>query len=318
MAKRRSSRRPPKNVVPPVVLGPSQPAPAAEEKKPRRLTEFAIHLVKSAGDFALQHVWQLVGGAIVASLILPLWLYIKGGKASWLHPWFKYAAAFVAGWVSLSMVLIVLSIIQRRRRLSAERVAKNAPFVSNEKGFLDHIKNQKRGWKEFNSTLRDLPKLIADFGKIARQASRRIDFSNRVLGAHGANFVHGVARRTGKKLNKRSAILEQMLERLDSVSALLLESNLGYVRWFTPNTPELRQKFENDRNGMVSMLDTTREVIPVIEGFRTQQASLRGLSQDLNTAVNRMEHATTNLINFLRNVERDSQQVINEISAKLD
>ena len=147
MAKRRKSTKritqPAPTSVP--VSVPSEPIATG------RIRQLAGRAVDSAIDAALDHVWTVAGGALVTSAPA-VWLFIMSGQAPWSYPLAKYAAAFVGGWLSLTLLIALLASI-RARRLRALEQAKTLKFVSQEKGYLDHLVNQKRGFKEYNSTL---------------------------------------------------------------------------------------------------------------------------------------------------------------------
>jgi hypothetical protein len=324
MAKRRHSQAPKKRATPSTSLPTVAPTvmPTLPESKPiakgriRRVVErIGSSLIDSAVDRAFG-LFLLGVFAIVTPIAIAIWLYVKSGRATWVYPYLYFALGCAFMCLVLIAAASVLFYVQARRRKALER-SKNRQFVSHEKGFLDHIVNQKKGFKDFNSTLIAMGKEIADVGKTTSRATKRIGLAKRFLGLRAANIIHRIASNTAAKMNKHSAKMEERLTKLQETTDLLIESNVGYLNWFTPETDEQLNQLSRDRQSLVTLHEITAGALVSIEGFRDSQNSIRGMSQEMNTAINRMVHVTTGVIAFMHKADEHWEELIEIMDRKL-
>jgi putative transposon-encoded protein len=272
-------------------------------------------LADSAIDAALGYVWPAVGGAVVTAAVT-VWLFVKSGQAQWIYPLAKYAAAFSGGWLSLTLLILLLTFI-KSRRLKALEQAKNLKFVSKEKGFLDHLINRDKAQSEFNLIIFALSKEVANIGKTTSKESAKIDKAKRNLGDRAYVAVHKIAAKTAAKLNRHSETMEQDLTEFERITDSLIESSIGYLTWFTPDTPEKVGELSQYKSTLNALLTVTQTSVDSMEGFRDSQNSLRGISQELNTAINRLVHVTEGVIAVMNKAENLWQALIKMIDTKL-
>jgi hypothetical protein len=111
--------------------------------------------------------------------------------------------------------------------------------------------------------------------------------------------------------------MQSYLGKLEETSNLLIESITGYTSWFPVDTPESAQILLANKAGIEKMLAVIRTSIGSTEGFRDSQQGLYGVSQRLNTAVNRMVSVSDGVVSFLRDSVDRWDQVIELMNDKL-
>lgn len=297
---------------------PPQPPPSAplvttttDTPTRRDVRRIAKHLASSAVEAALQYIWVVVGGAVLTT-VTAVWLAITSG-----NPLVTHLAAYAAGW--FSVVLLILFLAWRKsRRLEALEQAKNLKFVSQEKGFLDHAVNKDKAFKQFTATTLDMANEIAKIGNATSKATARIEIAKRFSGERAAKALHRIASQTAAKLSKHSINMEQQLARFDKATDLLVESTVGFYKWFTPNTEQDKQQLINDRAGLNTLIEATRSSVVSTEGFRDSQNSLKGISQELNTTINRLVSVTDGVIVSLRRSITHWEKLAKLIDEKLN
>src|SRR5438132_10170476 len=98
MAKRRKGKR----IQPSVPAAIEMSSQVAPTRAPRhRWVRLVERLLDSLIDTAFEHFWLAAVGVMIAAAGF-LWLYFRSGRALWLYPWLKYAAAFAGGWLTLA------------------------------------------------------------------------------------------------------------------------------------------------------------------------------------------------------------------------
>lgn len=277
----------------------------------KRFTDWAI---KKALDFLLLGVIFVLTAPTIA-----IWVYLSGGRAAWTYPWLYAALGFIAACLVIISVSALLTFVRSQRRKAAER-AINLEFLSRDKGYLDHIVNQAKAFKAFNSILSKMTREMTDIATTNRRATAQLQLAKRVVGAK-SNLLgwvgHKIASRTAKKMNKHAAAMQLLLSKLKVTSDLLIESSTGYMTWFTANTEEEAQTLIGNRVALSNLLVAMRASIGSTQGFRDSQKGIYGISQELNTAVNRMLHVTDGVITFMQEGEVKWSQVIEIIDTKL-
>ncbi|HVS82323.1 MAG TPA: hypothetical protein VHE60_11380 [Pyrinomonadaceae bacterium] len=157
---------------------------------------------------------------------------------------------------------------------------------------------------------------VTKIGKASARAGTQMKVARMILGTNSAGIVFWIASRTAKKLNKHSRKLEQQLAKLEKTTDLLIESNVGYLTWFSPSTEQEQQKLASDRTALIRLLDITRNATKTMQEFRDSQDSTKGISQELNTALNIMSHVTEGIVAFLRKADKHWQELIEIIDNK--
>jgi hypothetical protein len=274
------------------------------------------------GEWALGKAFDylLVGVlALVTAPALAIWVYFRSGRAAWTYPWLYAALGFITACIVIIFMASLLGAIRGRRKRAAER-AINLEFLSRDKGYLDHAVNQAKAFKTFNSILFAMAREMGDIGNTNRRATRQIKLAQSVLVKHPnllAFFGHKIASRTAKKTNKHAAAMERHLSNVKATSDLLIESITGYTTWFTANTPEQAQTLIGNHTSLEQMVTVMRESISSTQGFRDAQKGIYGISQELNTAVNRMVNVMDGVLAFLRESDAKWVRVIKLTEEKL-
>lgn len=323
MAKRKKSRRlPPTHTTTPpqsqpiARMEPGAPISQVEQRSSVRnaISKFGDWALGKALDFLLVGVL-----AVITAPSIAIWVYFRSGRATWTYPWLYAALGFIAACVVIIFMASLLSLIKARRKRAAER-AINLEFLSKDKGYLDHAINQARAFKAFNSILFAMAKEMGDIGKTNRRGTSQIKLAQRALVAHPnllAFFGHKIASRIAKKTNRHAAAMEVHLSNVKATSDLLIESITGYTTWFVANSPEQAQTLIGNRVSLQQMVTVMRESIGSTQGFRDAQQGIYGISQELNTAVNRMVNVMDGVLAFLRESDTKWMRVIKLTDNKL-
>lgn len=105
-----------------------------------------------------------------------------------------------------------------------------------------------------------------------------------------------VACKIANKLNDHGARTEKSLAKFEAITDLLIESDAGYLQWFTPTTEQDKTNLKVARQEYATLLENTEPAIEGVRYFRQSQIGLKGTSQDLNTALNRMIDTSDRII----------------------
>lgn len=154
-------------------------------------------------------------------------------------------------------------------------------------------------------------------GRTNNRATAQTQLVTRLLGQRAGGIVLRITSKAAAKLNKHSAKMEQQLSKLEKATNLLIESNVGYLSWFTPQSEQDEQRLINERASVVLILNTTLSSLAAVQSFRESQLALMGVSQELNTAINRMVHTTDGVIEFMHKSGNHWQELIEIIDGKL-
>jgi hypothetical protein len=280
------------------------------------------NILKKFGDWAVKKALDYLLVGVVALMTAPaiaIYFYFRSGRAAWTYPWPYAALGFIAACVVIITVSSLLALIRAQRRRTAER-AINLEFLSKDKGYLDHAVNQAKAFNTFNSILFAMAREMGEIGNTNRRATSQIKLAQRALVAHPnilAFIGHKIASRTAKKTNKHAAAMEVHLSNVKTTSDLLIESITGYTTWFTANTPEQAQTLISNRTSLEQMVAVMRDSIGSTQGFRDAQKGIYGISQELNTAVNRMVNVIDGVLTFMRDSDVKWKRVIELTDRKL-
>ena len=89
----------------------------------------------------------------------------------------------------------------------------------------------------------------------------------KTFGGRSAGILHRIAFKTAFRLNKQSGEMERRVARLARITELLIESNVGYLNLFAPETEEQMSQLLNGRASLVILLEATRETLSSVEAF---------------------------------------------------
>jgi hypothetical protein len=324
MAKRKRTRQaqgaPPTQHAPDTanrIVVPESSASNPPESRTRigkGLTRFTDWAIKKALDFLLLGVIFFMTAPTIA-----IWLYIKSGKAAWTYPWLYAALGFIAACLVIISASSLLAFVRAQRRRAAERAA-NVEFLSQDRGYLDHAVNQAKAFKTFNSLVGGMAEVMAKITKTGQRATTYMRLAQSTFTPYPnvlALVGQRIAARTAKKLNNHATEMQSYLTKVEATSNLLIESITGYTTWFPVNTTEQAQVLITNKVALEKMLTILRASVGSTQGFRDSQQGLYGISQRLNTAVNRMVSVTDGVLSFLRESVDQWDQVVELMNDKL-
>ena len=123
---------------------PAQPVSPQEAVPTRgRLWRAFAHIASTARDYTLQTFFEFLKPIVVGVVLTMLgaiFLYWNLGQAAWLYPWFSLVVAFLAGFLTLAIILVGLALLGVRRRSAKERQRINK-YASLVKGPIDYAAN---------------------------------------------------------------------------------------------------------------------------------------------------------------------------------
>jgi methyl-accepting chemotaxis protein len=267
----------------------------------RRVLDTAKYLTKSAFETALDNVWLFFGGVILTALVT-LVAYVWSGQAVWLYPYLIYAGIFLSGMFSIIILILFLTFLKLRKERAIEK-AKNNKFISNTKGLLDHRADFQKAIKLFPVVLSEFAKELGRIGKTT--LNNRLDFWDKI----SASLSRRSASRIAAKINKHSERMERYLTQLATLITSIDES----TTYFFESDSIDRQHFDILRNSLKELLNKNQTSCASLSIFRDSQVSVMGISQDLNTAMNRMIFVTDGIIEELKKAEGIWKQLIEMI-----
>jgi hypothetical protein len=269
-------------------------------------------LVDSGVDTAFEHFW--IGVALVAiTASTALWLYWRSGQALWLYPWLYFAGGFITACVFFITISSLLFWI-KSKRARVLKDSKDLKFHSKDRGYLDHIVDRDRAFDELNAILELITAEILNVAKTSARGTAQIEaIRTRPSAQKLLRISSGVAER----YERHSIEMENHLDRLRETVDRLIESSVGYLHWFTPNTEEQLQQLNKDRQAMETLRTVTEASLENISGFRQSQLSLMGQSQELNTAINRLVSVTDGISDTIKKAYRHWGEMIAIMDNKL-
>lgn len=304
-----------------VVPNPTIPSPPEVQSRVRRVIKrFADWAIKKALDFFLVGVI-----AVMTAPTLAIWVYFRSGRAAWTYPWLDAALGFIAACLVLIGASLLLIYAKAQRRKAVER-AKSLEFVSRDKGWLDHMFHRDRAIKSFNAVLIQMSEELQRIINAMDRGRRRLELLNRPpstqLSTKQAEkrsakmVIQGlkIAADSAASYNKYSTRLENQLSRLTEIIDLLIESNVGYMSSPAATLPE---RLVKDRNDIDVVLTITRSSLESTRLFRDSLAGLKGNSQELNTAINRLINLTGGINSQMQRMETHWVQLSRIIDDKL-
>jgi hypothetical protein len=191
---------------------------------------------------------------MIIAALTGLWYYLKSSESLWIYPYLYFAAGFFVASVmivGLSLALIALKLY----RLKALERLKNEKFTSTEKGYIDHAVNRAKADNEFNALLTEVAKEIENIGVTVNKATKKLE-----LATGNPIKLQKRARETAAKLNKHSAKMEKSLNKLEQITELLIESDSGFINWFSPETEQQKEQLISQRQIYDGTLSTGQKL----------------------------------------------------------
>jgi hypothetical protein len=291
--------------------GSTMPATAPSNKPPSegRIQKAVQRLADSFVDWVLDNFWTGVFLAM-ASVVTLIWLYMHGGGAAWVYPYFNFALGFFCACITLVLTSLFVSYI-KARRLKQE---KHLKFVSQKKGLLDHQVNIDKARNETDKVLLAITKELQEVRKISDKGTAK--------GEAAAGDVakrHKLASGMAAQLTKSAVRMEQHVIKLEKAVQPLSESTEGVTQWLLSKQAPSREELIAARGNFIKQIEEVEPVLSTIETYRNTQLKLADMevSQDLNTAMNRLSSGTDDIIKVLQNYKDSRTEVIRMIDRNL-
>jgi len=238
--------------------------------------------VDAAAPTAYQLFWTTVYvaiGGVVTTTGIVLLVYLSSPNAVWLRPFFFFAAGFISACISIMALSKLLNFIKLRQLQRAN----NAKFVSQEKGFLDHLANRDEAQQKTTKTLVEISDEIGRIKSTTERATKRtteagMDMTKRRKLASD----HAV------KMNKHAAKLEAYVSKFEEETNLLIESNMGFIRWLEPDTKDNKDVLSIYQQVYSGLIGSVHSSLESMEAYQQSYIASKGTSQELNTVANRM------------------------------
>ncbi len=223
---------------------------------------------------------------------------------------------FALGFFSACGILIVTSLLLisiKSRRLNAIEERRSAKFASSEKGFLDHQLNLTQAIKEFQKVLNEIGAEIGRSGTAAGKIGKKF-----ALAGNNARFAHRAASVGAARLDKHAIRMERALTKFEGTVSLMIESTAGFLGWITPTTEAEKQPLIETRSSLVSLIELTQNSVSTTETYRNGLLKVKGISQEMNSAINRQVSVIDVVIATLQKSEKHWKELIEVIDGKLD
>jgi hypothetical protein len=269
-------------------------------------------LIDSGVDTAFEHFWIGIALVVVAAGTA-LWFYWRSGKALWLYPWLYFFGGFSTAAILVIAISVLLLWIRSKRNRTL-KLSNDLKYKSKDKGYLDHIIYRDRSFEGLTATLNLISAEIANVGKTSEQGTAQI---NAIRARPSAEKLLRISTRVAERYERHSMEMEKHLGKLEATIDLLIESNIGYLKWFTPSTEEQVQQLKEDRQSMLTLRSVNEESLKGIRGFRQSQLSLTGQSQELNSAINRLVDVTDGIMAVMTKAHQHWGEMIAIMDSKL-
>jgi hypothetical protein len=177
---------------------------------------------------------------------------------------------------------------------------------------LDHLINRTNAEPEFSIILTAIGIEIMKLGETSKAASKKIEST-----AGNLNKRQKVTSDTAKQLNKHALVMERHLAKLEGINDILIESNKGYIEWVTPTTTEIAENLRAFRTVFLTLRDGAHDSKLSTQSYRERQLGLKGISQELNTAINRLASVTDGIVAEIQKSEDHYGELVEIIDKKL-
>lgn len=259
-------------------------------------------LKESAIDHILTIFWVAVGGVILGILYFLKNVFVSYGL-------------FFAGFGSASVVIVLFSAILiyfKSLRNKQREQQKMARFASKDKGYLDHRVDMEKTTRDITAKIIEITKEIQLIGNDARSATSKIQSVK-----NDSVKQQKLASNLAKKYLKHYSNIDKHLGKYEKIAKLQLESIKGYFVWFTPTNEDHKRALQKMHRIYGDLVLNTQATITSMESYLNSHDSLKGISQDLNTASNMGIDIMDKYIRILKKSETEWKRIIEIIDKKL-
>lgn len=223
-----------------------------------------------------QHIWAGVIVVVGASLL---------GVLVWLRSYIELMAGIGIGILCASAIfagLIALLICREKRRHNELEQSKLAKFFSQEKGYLDHRVNMEEGLNQLRIIRNNIHKEIEQFQKDIQNATQKTESAS-----GNSKKLKEDASHTAKRYSKHFTKMEQLLDEFEKSTNISIEGTRGYFLWVQPKTQQDKEALQTLLQKFTNLLNESHQEIINAHSYQDAILRLKGISQDLNTVLNR-------------------------------
>jgi hypothetical protein len=289
-------------------------APVIAEPPKGRIQRAGARLLDSAIDTALEAFWfgaAVTLGGLAMTAAVALILYLRSPESSWIYPFLKYALVYTGGMLTILLSLAGFALLGVRRRKLREK-QNSERFKSADKGYLDHWLHFGESNKRFQSVLAEIGSEMGRIGTCASSIGGKLSKAS-----NDPKRAHSTVTKGAAALDKHAARMERSIEALRAVADLLLESTMALASNTAPASEGNTEKIEAAREGCIGLLQHTETAIGGVRNFRTVATATIGISQDTNSAMNRIIYGLDAIIDLLSQAERKWKETLVILDRKL-
>jgi hypothetical protein len=230
-------------------------------------------------------MWPIVGGAIgsaAMTALVAIIVFFRAPESQWLYASLKYTLAFMGGFLTFALLLVLLALLgARRRKLVEKDEAKLQKYATEQKGNLDYRAELKPVGKQFQSGLRETGREISRVGKRAN----RIALWMTVFASSPA-LMRWSAARGAKAMIKGAQKMERNLLRLEERTTVYLDIVTGNAKLALPASQGNREALLAARAALMDVDTSLNNVMSDLRDVRSSASAVIGQQQTLDTAVN--------------------------------
>lgn len=279
-----------------------------------RIRRAGERLLDSAIDTALEAFWlgtAVTLGGLAMTAAVAFVLYLRSPESSWIYPFMKYALVYAGGMLTILLSLAGFALLGVRRRKLREK-QNSARFKSADKGYLDHWLHFGESNKRFQSVLAEIGAEMGRIGTCAGSMAEKLPSAR-----NDPKRAHRIVTKGAAALNRHSAKMEQSIEALRQITDLLLESTLGLAHSANTASQGNAEELQGSREGCIGLLAVADTAIASVQEFRGTAIATLGISQDTNSAMNRIIYGLESIIDLLSQAERRWKETLVILDRKL-
>ncbi len=253
-------------------------------------------LLDSAIDTALGAVWlslaAMLGGMAMTALVTAI-LYFRSPEAAWIYSTLRYALVYMGGMATLFLIIVGFALAGIRRRKLVEK-QNGSRFKSGEKGYLDHWLHYGESNRRYISVLAEIGTDMSRIGTCSFKIGQKLSTAN-----NDAKHAHRIVTEGAATLDSYAAKMERSIKTLEEVTGLLLESTMALASLAAPASEGNTEKLESSREACIGLLQRAEVAIKSTKNFRQTAITTLGISQDINSAMNRVMYGLESIIDLL-------------------
>jgi hypothetical protein len=243
--------------------------------------------------------------------LVTLILFLRAPESAWIYTLLKYAFVYAGGMLTLLLAIVGFALLGLRRRKLLEKES-SARFKSTEKGYLDHWLHYTESNKRFMSILGEIASEMSRIGTCSGETARRLaKASNDPKRAHAA-ITKGAA-----ALDKYATKMERSIAALEAQTSLLLESIMALASLASPASEGNTEKLESSREACLGLIQRAEVAITGVQSFKQTALATLGISQDTNSAMNRIIFGLESIIDLLSQAKGKWKETLVIIDRKL-